>query len=58
MDDETWSAWRLRITSGRGDVYRLHYWTNGSNFVFSNVVKKDDDDDKIDDIKYIVSQIN
>ena len=55
VDGETWKAWRLRITSGGGDAYRLHYWTNGSNYVFSNVVKKDVNDDEIDDIRDIVS---
>ena len=42
VDGETWSAWRLRITGGDGAVYRLHYWKNGNNYVFSNVVNKND----------------
>lgn len=39
----TWKARRLRITSGSGPVYRLHYWTTGNKYIFSNVVSKNDD---------------
>ena len=38
----TWKARRLRITSGSGAVYRLHYWTAGNEYIFSNVVSKND----------------
>ena len=37
-----WSAWRLQITSGRGSVYRLHYWKHQSKYVFSHVVDHND----------------
>lgn len=41
--NSTWKAWRLHITEGPGAVYRLHYWKNGNNYVFSNVVSKSSD---------------
>lgn len=39
---KTWSAWRLQITSGRGSVYRLHYWKHQNKYVFSHVVDHND----------------
>lgn len=41
VGDNTWSAWRLRITGGHRSVYRLHYWKNESKYVFSHVVDHD-----------------
>ena len=42
VDKKTWSAWRLQITSGRGSVYRLHYWKHQNKYVFSHVVNHND----------------
>ena len=57
VGDSTWSAWRLRITEGRGAVYRLHYWKNEGKYVFSHVVDKDEYNICTID-ENIVSQIN
>ena len=40
VGESTWKARRLRITGGKGAVYRLHYWHSDGEYVLSNIVPK------------------
>ena len=58
LGENKWKAWRLRLTGGRGDAYRLHYWRSGDQYILSNVIRKNDNNVTICDIdEEVVKQI-